>query len=372
MVAAVKLFLGESKRIPCVAHIIHLIIDGVLKNNASFSNLVDQIKTIVRYFKHCVNASDELRSEQEVEGKKEGQVLMLIQAVSTRWHSCLDMIQRFLQLSSTVGKVLAGRTSHNVPDMVPASRLTELRDLVTLLAPFKMATEELCAEKYVTASLVIPLTNLLRHEIEQSTPSTAIGISVKNDLLKGIINRLAPLEHNMFLAKATIMDPRFKRLHFSSASAVSEAISELDSEITEDQKRKGIILPAVRATSSGVEKAGSSLWDRHEQLLLKNISNEVVSKQLGTMPEELKQYLDRPNIPRSCNALKFWIESKNFIPVLSEMALKYLVSSATSVASERVASTLNLQVPNNRSSQTAEHITQRVFLKTLPEKYWNV
>lgn len=87
---------------------------------------------------------------------------MLIQAVSTRWNSCLDMMERFLKLSSIVAKVLASRTKNNVPDMVVTSQFTILRDLVTLLGPFKIVTEDLNAEKYVTASLVIPLTNLLK------------------------------------------------------------------------------------------------------------------------------------------------------------------------------------------------------------------
>lgn len=38
MVAAVNLFLGAKKRIPCVAHTINLIIDEVLKKNANFLN----------------------------------------------------------------------------------------------------------------------------------------------------------------------------------------------------------------------------------------------------------------------------------------------------------------------------------------------
>lgn len=50
------------------------------------------------------------------------------------------------------------------------------------------------------------------------------------------------------------------------------------------------------------------------------------------------------------------------------MAAKYLISSATSVASGRVACTINLLVPNNRSSHTADFIKRRVFLKTLSEK----
>ena len=100
------------------------------------------------------------------------------------------------------------------------------------------------------------------------------------------------------------------------------------------------------------------------------IGNEVFGRDFGIMPAELKQYLDQANISRLSNALKFWIDSRHFTPVLLEIAVKYWVSSATFVASERIASTINLLVPTNCSSQTAEHIKQRVFLKTLTEKYW--
>ncbi|GBP41627.1 Zinc finger BED domain-containing protein 1 [Eumeta japonica] len=266
MVAAVNLFLGTKKGIPCVAHTINLIIDGVLKNNTHFSNLADQIKCIVTYFKHSVSASDQLRSEQLTEGKKEGQILMLIQAVSTRWNSCLDMMERFMKLSSIVAKVLASRTKNKVPDMVATSQLTILHDLVTLLGPFKIVTEDLSAEKYVTASLVIPLTNLLKQEIEQTKISTAIGLSVQNDLLKGIEDRLVPLQENLLLTKATILDPRFKKLHFMSAMAAANAITDLSKEIIAEHKIRGNRSPTVGVSPRVEKETTSSLWDRHEDM----------------------------------------------------------------------------------------------------------
>lgn len=68
------------------------------------------------------------------------------------------------------------------------------------------------------------------------------------------------------------------------------------------------------------------------------------------------------------NALKLWIDSIYFTPVLSEIGVKCLISTVISVASERIDTTINLLVPND-CSQTAEHIKQRIFSKTLTEKY---
>lgn len=62
---------------------------------------------------------DELRKEQEAAGKKEGEVLTLIQSVSTRWNSCLDMLERFTVLSGIVTKILMSRstTKHHLKQM---------------------------------------------------------------------------------------------------------------------------------------------------------------------------------------------------------------------------------------------------------------
>ncbi|KAF6209817.1 hypothetical protein GE061_015568 [Apolygus lucorum] len=50
---------------------------------------------------------------------------------------------------------------------------------------------------------------------------------------------------------------------------------------------------------------------------------------------------------------------KHFTPALSAVALKYLITQASSVPSERAASTVNMVVPDNRSRLTAEHIRQK-------------
>lgn len=354
-----------------MAHLLNLIVDGALKKNEIFSTLSDQVKSIVTYFKQSANTMDLLRAEQELAGKKEGEVLTLIQAVSTRWNSCFDMLERFLKLSATVAKILTIKSTKHTPDMVATSQLNIIRDIIVLLAPFKQATEDISGANYVTASLAIPITNLLRKELEQTTSQTDLGISIKNALIKGVEDRLSPLEKNNFLAIACILDPRFKRLHFNSPLAVSSAISIISKEIREEHKRRGKISPECSSTVLEREASDGSIWSRHDQILSETqsaVTLEIPSS--GSVPNELKQYLDQPLLERKSDPVKFWVDSRHFTPVLSEIAQKYMIPQASSVSSERVASTIGLVVPDNRSRLTGEHIKERVMLMSISDKYW--
>ncbi|CAD0206467.1 unnamed protein product [Chrysodeixis includens] len=365
-------FSGDNHRIPCMAHVLNLVVDGTLKEIKEFSALTDHVKTIVTFFKQSVNAMDQLRAEQESCGKKEGEVLTLIQAVSTRWNSCFDMLERFVKLSALVAKILAtkSQTKKNTPDMVPSSQLNVIRDFIALLGPFKEASEEISGVNYVTSSLAIPLTTLITQVTDQATPSTSLGLIVKKALLKKVEDKLAPLERSSFLSVATILDPRFKRIHFTSPVVVSNAISKISTEVQAEHRRRGQRSPDKNPDQAASEQAsGSSIWFRHEKLLNLNIATSEVPNS-GCVPNELKQYLDQPLLERKSDPIKFWVNCRHFTPVLSDIALKYLICQASSVSSERVASMVNLAVPKDRSRLTGEHIKQRVLLMSISDKYW--
>ncbi|KAM3965967.1 LOW QUALITY PROTEIN: uncharacterized protein ACR2FA_012824 [Aphomia sociella] len=261
MVAAVKQFLGYGKRIPCMAHLLNLIVDGATRDNATVLQIANRVKAIVTYFKQSVNAMDDLRAEQEA---------TLIQSVSTRWNSCLDMLERFNTLSAIVAKILA--TRQNAPDMITSSELSVIRDLIILFTPFKQANEEISGDKYVTASLAIPIANLLQKGLEQVKPFTEFGVGVQNSLLNLVIAKLEPLERHLHLAKATILDPRFKRIHFNSALAVSTAITALSKYIRLEHRRRGLLSPKLRSTTTTTipnsENSSPSLWSGHEKNMI--------------------------------------------------------------------------------------------------------
>ena len=58
-----------------------------MENTVLLDDIVNKVKKIVTFFKQSNNAADELRRLQFVEGKTEGTLLKLIQAVDTRWNS---------------------------------------------------------------------------------------------------------------------------------------------------------------------------------------------------------------------------------------------------------------------------------------------
>ncbi|KAF9422073.1 hypothetical protein HW555_002094 [Spodoptera exigua] len=202
IVSAVRLFLGDNHQIPCMAHVLNVVVEG-------------HLPIISKPFQSTLWINYELNKNHV--GKKEGEVLTLIQAVITRWNPCFDMLERFVKLSALVAKILVtkSQTNKNTPDMVPSSQLNVTRDFIALLGPFKEATEEISGANYVTSSLAIPLTALVTQVTDQATPSTSLGLVVKKALLKKVEEKLAPLERNSFLSVATILDPRFKCIQLS-------------------------------------------------------------------------------------------------------------------------------------------------------------
>ncbi|KAF9405301.1 hypothetical protein HW555_013910, partial [Spodoptera exigua] len=162
-----------------------------------------------------------------------------------------------------------------------------------------------------------------------------------------------------FLLKITQSIPKSQQV-MGPALAVSAAINALSKGIRLEHRRREQLSLELRPTTTTIipnsENSSPSLWSGHEKNMID--IDAATSSLLSTsdgMPSELKQYLDQPIIPRKENPTKFWFVCRHFTPVLSDIALKYLISPASSVSSERLASAVNLAVPNNRNRITAEH-----------------
>lgn len=121
----------------------------------------------------------------------------------------------------------------NCSDTIHSTDWSVLKDCVELLEPLHELTEEISGERYCTSSFVIPLMRGCQRAVKEVNPATAIGEQLKTCLSEALSKRMTPYESNSsgICAKATILDPRFKKCAFGLPSNASNAVEELIKEI---------------------------------------------------------------------------------------------------------------------------------------------
>lgn len=105
------------------------------------------------------------------------------------------------------------------------------------------------------------------------------------------------MEKNKILSIYTLLDPRYKKLHFQSPIAAANAISEIQFLYNQVKvKNKIDVQPAKKNT--GKEE---SIWDVYDELS----SIEVIEDHSSpfAMNDEIKSYLKSNLIPRDENLI---------------------------------------------------------------------
>ncbi|XP_066590479.1 zinc finger BED domain-containing protein 4-like [Prorops nasuta] len=344
---AVKDAFGADKQLSCFAHTLNLIPAKVVENN-DINSVCKKIKTIVTFFKKSVSAMDDLRAVSD---------LKLIQSVDTRWNSMHDMLIRFIELSEKIGSILLNIPT--APMMITATELQIIKELVDLLKPFKEATKIISGEYYLTASKVIPVINTLQKTLMLSQPITKTANHMKELLLEQFQMRFENIEKDTILAKATILDPRFKSIHFNDKDACSEIIMDIATMIN------STILNEEDENNLVDINYNNSFWLYHQTLV--NQSKERHSFNPREYPDDLKFYLSQLPINIDACPIQFWKMNNT---ALSKLGQKYLAAVASSVPCERLFSKAGRIVTESRNRLSGEHLHQLLFLSSLPLEDW--
>lgn len=227
IVKAVDIALGKNVHIPCFAHTLNLVADKSIEKVPNLLIVISKIKSIVTWFKQSVVASDELRKHSP---KK------LIQEVATRWNSKYYMIERFLEVRGAINDIVNRHVS--APSMISALEIKQMEEVISLLSPLEAATKELCGQTYVTASKIIPMTNCLKNKIQSTVCHQDIAEQLKKALLAELQKRFGHIEEVRMLAVATILDPRFKKIHFQNPIACTRAVAFLNNILETNQEEQ--------------------------------------------------------------------------------------------------------------------------------------
>ena len=176
---------------------------------------IEKVKEIVSFFKHSNLANDSLCLVQ-----KQCNVppLNLLQECPTRWNSKLAMIKRFVELKEFI--ILALGRSNSKHTMPIQQQLSVLNDCVNLLEPIELASTQISGQSYVTSSLGIPLKKCLQYKLESINVYIDLGLELKLNLINNLSNHFSYLKNNKIILISTLIDCRFKNLHFSNDEAL--------------------------------------------------------------------------------------------------------------------------------------------------------
>lgn len=348
----------ELKHFGCFAHTLNLIVQGALTIE---SNLLDKIKTIVTHFRKSTSANKKLNNYQISNGAKEPK--KLLQDVSTRWNSTLYMIERLVELESSIRGTLG--LLDNPPEGLTVDEWKVTRELCIVLRPFEEATKAVSGDKYMTASLVIVLAEGLKNvcsKLQKENYHQRVN-NVLNKLLSGMNDRdrWGNIIGSHTLVRCTFLDPRFKNIPFTEnhlQMIKSDIIEKTASIISANRSDNEVQHTLPTPTASGNEQ-GFSIWSSIDSKVSQiqpsgtNTSRAII---------EVQRYLEDDIQNRNTDALKWWMDNKHNYPYLSQLARRTLCCLGTSVPCERVFSKAGLLISDRRSRLSSKKVEMLLFL----------
>ncbi|KAL1262297.1 hypothetical protein QQF64_007562 [Cirrhinus molitorella] len=212
---------------PCAAHVLQRTITVCL-SDSGFADTLTKCRKIVGHFKHSPANTEELHQQQTALGQQREQ---MIQDVSTRWNSSLEMITRLLRNEEAVKATLAQQKHKLV--MLTATEWEKLRKLQMLLEPCKYVTDLLGGEAYVSCSVVLPAFCHLNHVMRVSDEDPAYVARFKTAFIKDLAECQADM-NGKWLKLATALDPRFKDLKCLSRGEREQVWSSLEKILQEE------------------------------------------------------------------------------------------------------------------------------------------
>lgn len=356
------------EHVPCFAHTLNLAVGDVLKANAELADLRTRISKIVTFTRKSTTAKGIFLDCITSTGYA-GRSRVLVQECVTRWNSCYLMFQRAYDMREVIAAFCERfSVSHSV-GYVSNDEWSRIGFVINLLKPAYEFTVEMSSERKVTASKVIPMAKLLTRHYSSTLAEEAATVDSYNEptfklqlcraLAAAMQDRLGKLEDITPLAYASLLDPRYKRMGFSSTIAADRASANLKNVALSLARRKELDSPRARPTASSAGHT-SSLWSKFAT------GQEAAAMRrdlVATCEAELISWYTEPlELDKSMDPIVWWQRNCHRFPILAELAVKYLVCQGTSVPSERLFSNCGKLLSDIRSRITDDNAEMMIFL----------
>ncbi|KAL4219493.1 hypothetical protein ACF0H5_022070 [Mactra antiquata] len=366
-------------RIGCYGHRLNLVVKKGLENPKA-KNLIDKGRSIVTFFHTSTNATEVLLSSQS-----SATPLHVIQDVCTRWNSSLDMLVRLEKLFPVLTKIivdgaLGKRTKELETRMYTYSERDDIVSLISVLEPFKNATEMLSSDTIPTHGLILPALKKLNKVLSISSDDIDMIKDIKTVMNTQLQDRTTDMDATLIACKLT---PSIRHMSFSTEEEKLRAVELLNEEL----------LKCFCAQSNNKQENPTQNTEHHDMnnndpplpnmnIVDDNEINDVLLTEGGELPvakkikldctlsseekhvkseptswlddiifieeinapdnrdlaaKELNSYLMEPSVT-NLSALDWWKQNHFKYPKMALLAKKYLAIPASSVSSERIFS----------------------------------
>ena len=318
----------------------------------------------------------------------------LILDVRTRWNSLFLMIQRFGEqypavAASAWDERLRKRMEHEKIGRINDEDLRNCEDFCGDMEILYTCTLAICTVDTPTLGQVFPTQTKIEQTFKEKEGDSPFVKVIKKTMWADLSKRYQDENQRKLLEEATAIDPRFKAYMADNEEVWSrlsthcvEEFKKFDCaqvkvkpEPADEDEAVPIEVAASEATASEATESEEPVQpppkrkpkSAIESLFADDDDLAIVRVELAPTPEiraknEIDQYKAMPSLRSGENPILFWQTYSAALPLLSNLACKYMCISGSSVASERIFSLAGSTICQQRASLDPGKANQLIFL----------
>lgn len=212
----------------CFAHILNLVVQKAI---TVLEPIQTKVKSIVEYFHRSTVGAEKLLALQR-QLRPTHNAVKLKNDVVTRWNSTYDMFRRICEIQEPVDATIA--VLQKPVESLTSQEWSTLKEVCKVLKPFESVTIEMSSEQAVSVSKVIVLVEGLKSACQRLQPTFTmpLGKELTEALMEQLTKRFGNCDMNVTLARATFLDPRFKKLGFRSEASFAKIRDRVTADVT--------------------------------------------------------------------------------------------------------------------------------------------
>lgn len=356
-----------------------IIIDEIEKSRIEEQNLIKEnylnpligrCKKLVGSFSHSEGLNRRLKVKQDELGLE--RKVKLVQEVSTRWNSTLDMLDSILTNEDPLKCMSVESVNNCIANNVPNEiEFDFIYGFYKLLKPLKELTVYFSGSSYVTTSILHPSLYQLVNNVLPSFDFSDSKLNILRDnLIDNIKNRFAYILNdsiNEFFIMSSYMDYNYRKfsylndelkIEFAKKRAKSTIINYYalylehnrtqNEEMYLERPSSNVSTPENSSISSKEIPSRQNTRksrDLNDTNFLSTLNDKTTSvqKEISSLEKEFLIYesfdfVAKPGNPSFMNTLEFYKLYKTKIPSLAELSQLVFSVTASSVPSENLFS----------------------------------